>query len=113
MVKEIAEADTAAFRHVVPASVPYGSSPANRVIFPTPSGLSVRRALAELSDPVERPVIDSQGVPPQALAALRAGDDSGFVRVRADWLRERELEFMTRQGVQPPVRSFQEPLIDT
>ena len=98
----LAAADTGAFRHVVPSSVPNGSSPANRLMFPTPRGVSVKRALTDLRGDIRHRVAASHCIPLEAIDALGAGGDSDFIALRADAMAAKERAFMEAAGVVPP-----------
>lgn len=95
----LARSDSNAYRHVV-GSGPMVSNPSNRVVLPTRAGWSVRRSLLELSSDVEFDVIDSHGIPVEALTALRNGDARTFIGERARFLAELERDFMRSVGVQ-------------
>ncbi|WP_261556239.1 DUF262 domain-containing protein [Frankia tisae] len=100
---ELVKADTRAYRHVVAsgAAGDSGQSPANRLIMPTVPGLSVRRALLTLAPDVADAVLASHGIPPEAMALLREGDDQGFIASRATHLAERERRFIVEKGIRP------------
>lgn len=112
-IRLLADLDTGAFRHVVPASDPLGSSPANRLMFPTPPGLSVRRALIELPDAIADRVAGSHCIPEASMRALKAGQDSDFVALRARTMADRERQFMGQIGVEAPPQLVGETDIDT
>ncbi len=109
----LSEADTGAFRHVAPSSNALGSSPANRLMFPTPRGLSVKRALGELAPSIEASVLESQCIPSESLEALRAGRDTDFVALRAETMAKRERRFMAEMGVTPSIDLVGDADIDT
>jgi hypothetical protein len=90
LVKLLASGDAHVFRQVVPGN----SHPANRVVLPTPPGMSVRQALTEMwvSDPAA--VLESHGIPMAAWHRLCEGDGRGFVRARAEHLEGRLRAFM-------------------
>jgi hypothetical protein len=114
-VEALARADTRAYRHVVTTNLNerIEQSPANRLVIPTPRGLSVRRTLLNLEPDVAAEVLASHGIPPEAIELLRAGDGAGFIRVRAKHLAEREQEFIRRQRLHPADVAVSETEIDT
>jgi Protein of unknown function DUF262 len=127
-VDELARVGFAAYRRVVGAKYPWGDSPANRLVLPTPAGVTTEEALLNL--PPERipAVLDSHGIPRAALVHLRSGDaareeaddesdeaeaaedaerpdltgEERFIQARAAALAERERAFMREMGVDPP-----------
>ncbi|WP_445148363.1 DUF262 domain-containing protein [Baekduia sp. Peel2402] len=109
----LSEADTGAFRHVVASSNPAGSSPANRLMFPTPRGVSVKRALIDLNPFAEASILESQCIPAAALEALRMGRDNDFVELRAEAMAKRERVFMGELGIVPSVELVGDADIDT
>jgi Protein of unknown function DUF262 len=108
----LASADTRAYRHVVPSG-PLASSPANRLVFPTRPGVSVRKALIGAPRALERELCYSHGIPEEALARLREGDDVGFVELRSEFLAGEEREFIREMGVEPSDQWQGEADIDT
>lgn len=107
----LARSDTTAYRHVVTKG-PGVSSPGNRLILPTPPGVSLRRALQELS-PGDKTLLQSHGIPQRALSYLRDGDGEGFIKERAIYLAERERIFITDLGVGLSSEILGEADIDT
>jgi hypothetical protein len=108
----LARSHTTAYQHVV-RGTPSASHPANRLIFPTKPGISVRSALLSLPPDEEEAVLASQGIPPLAMACLRAGDGEGFVTARADVMISRERSFMIQMGIVPAAEADGETDIDT
>jgi Protein of unknown function DUF262 len=102
-VRILAASDWRAFRPVIHGDE--DTSPANRIIFPTPPGVPVRAALRELDPLVREAVLASHGVPPLAYQALLEGDAAGFVRERAKSLVAAEQDFMRSMGIVPPAES--------
>jgi len=94
---EIERSDTQAYRHVTTGN-PLSSHPANRLILPTPAGVSVHRALSTLLDEGRSSVLERLGVPVDAVRRLRTADPEGFVRRRAEFLQGRERLFMETMG---------------
>ena len=111
IVDLIEKADTDAFRHVVPEGTDLVSSPANRIVLPTPPGVSVRRALANLSP--GSPIPTSHAIPESALAALRIGAWDEFIELRARHMSALERTFMSQLGVSAPSVEFGPDVIDT
>jgi hypothetical protein len=111
VVDIIEKADIDAFRHVVVEGSGLVSSPANRVVLPTPPGISVRRALSEL--PADSPVAMSHGITEVALTALRCGNLDGFIQKRVEYMAEREREFMGSLSVSLPSSEMGPDVIDT
>lgn len=105
--------DTRAYRHIVTRSIPNGSSPANRIVLPTPPGYSVRRSLLNLTDAERRVVLESNGIPESALSALESGDDYGFIENRARFLASEERQFMRQWDVILPAKEWDSGEIDT
>lgn len=93
--------DTQAYRHVVPQGQPLSSNPANRIIMPTPPGVSVRRAMVSVDPELRERFCASNGVPIAALGALEDNNNAAFVRLRAEYLSKGEQEFMRAWGVNP------------
>jgi hypothetical protein len=109
----LVRSDAKAYRHVVrkgSQSVPH---PANRLILPTRQGISVRRALLDLDPAVRDGVLASHGIPPEALARLREGDDEGFISLRASALGDSERAFMRTLDIEPAEEASGEADIDT
>lgn len=111
-VETLAKSDAEAYEHVV-RKVASASHPANRLIFPTDAGMSVRRTLVDLSVDDEAEVLASHGIPARALERLRDGDGEGFITERAEYLTAREREFIREMGVEPAVNRIGEADIDT
>ncbi|CAO5149603.1 hypothetical protein FAIPA1_120128 [Frankia sp. AiPs1] len=111
----LARSDTGAYRHIVTTDVGDRPErgPANRIILPTPRGLSVRRALLNLAsmDPGEG--LQSHAIPESAVERLRAGDDAGFLRERKKYLVAGEQDFILAQGLVLADTTVGEPEIDT
>jgi hypothetical protein len=108
----LARSDSNAYRQVV-TGTPSASSPANRLILPTPPRVSLRRALVDLSGDQEAAICGSHGIPSEALARLKAGDGEGFITERAAYLAHRERAFMVELGVEPSAVVVGEADIDT
>lgn len=106
----LARSDTTAYRHVVTKG-PSISSPGNRLILPTPAGISLRQALLNLP-PEQETVLEGHGIPPRALSCLRDGDEEGFIKERAAYLAGRERVFITNFGVEPSSEILGEADID-
>jgi hypothetical protein len=111
-VELLALSHTTAYQHVV-WGVPGASHPANRLIFPTDAGVSVRSALLSLHPENEEAILASHGIPLLALERLRNGDAEGFITARAEALATRERAFMADMGVEPAVDRSGEADIDT
>lgn len=111
-VELLARSDTAAYRHVITTKgLSNISSPGNRLIFPTRSGVSLRRALVDLPLDQEA-ILKGHGIPHQALSCLRDGDEEGFIKERAAYLANRERIFIEGMGVEPSSEIFGEADID-
>lgn len=89
LVRLLASSDAKAFRPVVERN----PHPANRVVLPTPAGMSVRQALVETWAPDRDAVLASHGIPLAAWDRLCEGDGDGFVRGRAEHLAQRLRRF--------------------
>lgn len=110
----LAEADTRAYRHIVTAGIgELMSSPANRMVFPTPRGTSVRRALMELDTRGASLVEESHGIPPGGIGLLRSGEVERFVVERSQFLANEERRFIESQGVRSSDTLVGETDIDT
>jgi len=110
-VWELARSDSIAYRRVVTQGHSI-SSPANRLILPTPSGVTLYRALLDF--PIENEIIlESHGIPQQALSCLHDGNGEGFIRERAAFLADRERVFITGLGVKLSAEIIGEADIDT
>ena len=129
----LARSHTTTYQHVV-LGAPSSSHPANRVILPTPAGVSPKSALLRLY-PDASPLADaslsgepgfldddptladttlaSHGVPWEALYRLARGDGEGFIRVRADFLAAEERSFIVSMGIEPADETIGEADIDT
>ncbi|GAB2844450.1 hypothetical protein GCM10022221_49730 [Actinocorallia aurea] len=95
----LAESPTSAYRQVVMRTgLALASSPANRVIMPTKSRVSVRAALLDLGKTRDE-VLASHGIPTDAVQALAESDEEGFIKARIAYLSAREREFMASFGV--------------
>ncbi|MDG6105165.1 DUF262 domain-containing protein [Dactylosporangium aurantiacum] len=112
-LRVLATADTDAYRRVITTSISSGSHPANRLILPTPPGVSLRKALAALPAELEDSVLTSHGIPRVAVERLRDGDLEGFIKERAAHLADRERSFMVTLGVEPAVDIQGDADIDT
>ncbi|MGH3943012.1 MAG: DUF262 domain-containing protein [Pseudonocardiaceae bacterium] len=110
-VRMLARSDTTAYRRVVTQGASI-SNPANRLILPTPPGVSLRRALLDISIQNEK-IIESHGIPQRALFCLRDGDEEGFIKERAAYLANRERTFITELGVESSSEILGEADIDT
>jgi hypothetical protein len=89
------------------------SHPANRLILPTASGVSLRKALLTLPAASHEKVLDSHGIPQAAVNRLEADDGEGFIQERAKMLVALEREFMVKVGIEPPATETGEADIDT
>ncbi|MBE1492385.1 hypothetical protein [Plantactinospora soyae] len=74
------------------------SSIANRIVLPTPPGISARHALLVLRPDRLRSVAVSHGIPPVALARLLADDRDSFIRERTATLAGLKQEFLQEIG---------------
>lgn len=115
-VSLLARSHTTAYQQVC-TGTRSSSHPANRLTFPTPSGVSPRRALLDLWNdaPVDLTdeILASQGIPHAALGRLAQGDAEGFINQRADYLAQMEAEFISSMGIEPASESSGEADIDT
>ena len=93
--------DTQAYRHIVPQGQPLSSNPANRIILPTPPGVSVRRAILSIDPNLRVAFCEANGIPVGALEALERNDNESFVRRRAEYLAAGEQDFMQVWGAHP------------
>jgi hypothetical protein len=108
----LARSDVEAYQHVVwgTASV---SHPANRLMYPTEPGFSVRSSLQNMrSDELDN-VLDTHGIPLEALYKLRRGDGEGFITERARLLVRLEREFIGGMGITASSDDAGETDIDT
>jgi hypothetical protein len=113
-VDVFSRAATSAYRHVVTTPArPTTSSPANRLIMPTPPRVSVKSALLNLPDDLRDQVLLSHGIPVDALERLKAGDDEGFIEIRRTFLAEHERRFMRELGLGTSTDLVGETDIDT
>jgi len=94
-------ADTQAFRHIVSRRTPLSSSPANRIVMPTPVGVTIKSAILSVADELRSEFCLSNGIPDEAIVALERNDDEEFIRLRADYLADGELSFMRDWGAKP------------
>lgn len=99
LVELLARSGQATYRRVV-TGVRDAASIANRIVLPTPAGLTVREALLDLPPQRLRLVAVSHGIPPDALARLLVGDRDGFIRDRAAMLTRLEREFIQENGTE-------------
>ena len=114
IVRILDRVDTQAYRHVVPQGRPLASSPANRLVMPTRPHVSVKRAITSVEAGLRERFCASNGIPSSALEALERNDDEAFLRLRAEYLAEREQSFMRSWGANPPAGSkWGETDIDT
>lgn len=111
-LRYLAESDNKAYRQIVARGTEM-ASPANRLMFPTRYGQSVRKSLLGLPADAGRRIAASHGIPPDALWALECGDGDRFIRIRTEFLAERERRFMAQVGVTPSVDLMGEADIDT
>ncbi|MEU2876072.1 DUF262 domain-containing protein [Streptomyces sp. NPDC007070] len=111
-VAALSVSDTTAYQHVVLGTAK-ASHPANRLIFPTEAGVSVRRALLNLEPAIAFEVAASHGIPDSALQCLREGDGKGFITERARFLEHSERQFMEAMRIETPVDHSGEADIDT
>jgi hypothetical protein len=99
-VEVLARGATSAYRHVITTpGVATASSPANRLIMPTASRVSLRNALLNLPDHLRADVLASHGIPASAVDQLSVGNEAGFIETRKVELAERERQFMARFGL--------------
>jgi len=99
LVELLARSGPAAYRRVV-TGVANASNIANRIVLPTPPGVSVRDALLDLPPRLLRAVVVSHAIPPTALARLVADDRDGFIRERTATLIRLEREFIEETGAE-------------
>jgi hypothetical protein len=112
-VLKFMSSETGAYRHVVDRNVRDISHPANRLILPTESGVSVRRALLASPDRGRDTVLASHGIPPAAFDCLRENDGEGFILERARMLVARERSFMENMGIEPAATDSGDVDVDT
>lgn len=113
VVGTLERADTRAYRQIITEKADGTQSPANRIIFPTQPGTSVRRALRTLPADIELAVLQSHGIPIDLLPHIMKGDDAKFIAGRAEHLAGRERELMTKFGVRPADSALGSTDIDT
>ncbi|MFD3687678.1 DUF262 domain-containing protein [Nocardiopsis sp. NPDC058631] len=112
-VISLSRSHTDTYRHVATRPGTEGrSSPGNRLIMTSQPGVSLRNALAQHTGPTEE-ILNSHGIPQKAFDRLVAGDDEGFIRLRAEYLASLEQEFMDEVGVQHAGSLVGETDIDT
>jgi hypothetical protein len=111
--RQVTLSATEAYRHVVLRNAESVSHPANRLILPTASGVSLRKALLTLPAASHEKVLDSHGIPQAAVNRLEADDGEGFIQERAKMLVALEREFMVKVGIEPPATETGEADIDT
>jgi hypothetical protein len=111
-VAALSASDTNAYQHVV-LGTSKASHPANRLIFPTEAGVSVRRALLNLDSDTAYKVAASHGIPFSALECLSRGDGQGFITERARFLESSERQFMESMGIETSSAHSGEADIDT
>ncbi|GAB3156794.1 hypothetical protein GCM10027290_55450 [Micromonospora sonneratiae] len=99
LIELLARSGPAAYRRIV-TGVPSASSVANRIIMPTPPGVSVREALLDLPPRRLRTVVVSHAIPPVALARLVADDRNEFIQERTATLAGLEREFIQEIGAE-------------
>ncbi|GAB3653718.1 hypothetical protein GCM10027589_12030 [Actinocorallia lasiicapitis] len=113
-VELLAASPTTAYRQVVMRTgMQLASSPANRVILPTASRVSVRSALVDAEELFWDDLNSSHGIPEAAIFALTNGDEEGFIRIRQSYLAAKEREFMASLGITEVPGGTAEPDIDT
>lgn len=100
-VDVFARGATSAYRGVVGRrGLPAASSPANRLIMPTPPRISVRTALLKLEkNPHRTDIMADHCIPKEALRLLVKGDEEGFIESRRRELADRERTFMASFGL--------------
>jgi len=111
-VELLARSDAEAYQHVI-WNAQSVSHPANRLIFPTSPGVSVRSALQALTLQEQQSVEASHCVPAAALERLRNGDGEGFITSRARLLAEMERSFIADMNIEPSGIEEGEADIDT
>jgi hypothetical protein len=113
-VNALSASDSNAYQHVAfNVSKALASHPANRLIFPTAQGFSVRRALMNIPQEILPAVAKSHGIPRDAMDRLLIGDVDGFISERARFLEREEREFMISMEIDVPTVSSGEADIDT
>jgi Protein of unknown function DUF262 len=111
-VKLLAGSDAEAYQHVV-WGVPSVSHPANRLIYQTHPGISVRSALQSLSETDREAVLSSHCIPATALELLQDGDGEGFILERAKLLARLERAFIEDMNIEASRVEEGETDIDT
>ena len=111
-VELLARSDSEAYQHVV-WDVPSVSHPANRLIYPTEAGVSVKSALQVLSSSDRENVLKSHCIPLAALEQLEEGDGEGFIARRASILVQLERNFIEYMAIETPPSDEGEADIDT
>lgn len=111
-VSLLASSGNTAYQHVI-TGAPNSSHPANRLMFPTPPGISPRRALLTLPDDISADILTSQGIPKEVLDRLTQGDGEGFIHQRASYLASLEADFIKSMGIEPASEPSGEADIDT
>ncbi|MFE4177507.1 DUF262 domain-containing protein [Streptomyces sp. NPDC056909] len=111
-VKALSASDSNAYQHVL-FKTPKASHPANRLIFPTGEGFSVRRALLNIPQDLLPNVTESHGIPSEAMNYLFDGDGEGFITERAHFLEMKERSFMETMGIEASSDYSGEADIDT
>ncbi len=86
----LATSDSSLFRQIIDRDY----RPANRVILPTPAGLSVRQAVLAMGASKDPELLESHGIPMAAWKRLSKGDGSGFVNKRSEYLAEMIVPFV-------------------
>lgn len=94
VVRLIASADVQIFRSIVDGD----GRPANRIVLPTPVGMSAAQALRDIWAGQPAEVLASHGIPGSAWQRLREGDGPGFVRERTEFLAVCLRDFVAQLG---------------
>lgn len=76
-----------------------GSSPGNRILLGADQRQKVRQQLLNIPVSVRDAVLESHGIPLDALPALASGKKELFVKKRTEHLAQAERDFMTSKGV--------------
>jgi hypothetical protein len=111
-VELVVRSDFEAYQHVV-WDVPSVSHPANRLVYITEPGTSVKKALQALPNSDREHVISSHGIPETALERLEKGDGEGFIAERASFLVEMERRFIETMAIEVSPSAEGEADIDT
>jgi len=111
-VELLARSDVEAYQHVIwdTQSV---SHPANRLMYPTEAGVSVRSALQGVSEADLYDVLSSHCIPADAWYRLRHGDGEGFITERARLIVHSEREFIREMDISISSSESGEADIDT